>query len=256
MLDGHQWITPDPLAEMRYNFSPYIYASNNPINRIDPDGMLDDKWWKKVFGKKSKEAVRLSSSNIDAALAAVETHETPLGPDDFESLIAKTDNTRVVTTPFPADIEMFKAAKSSPRVKPNIDTWLNSIKGDVKINPPKIYNPETDKSPFISGPYKSPLDNAGAKVRELDRSWEQNGAQFLIPFVNLIPPVAITDGIHTFATGTDMYGRPVNNQVWQGGYKIISGYFGWYNITSRGALMDITAPKVIDYVSPNPNKKP
>jgi RHS repeat-associated protein len=33
--------TMDPLAEKYYSVSPYAYCSNNPINRIDPDGRAD-----------------------------------------------------------------------------------------------------------------------------------------------------------------------------------------------------------------------
>lgn len=35
----------DPLAEKRFNISPYAYSSNNPVKRVDPTGMLDDDYF-------------------------------------------------------------------------------------------------------------------------------------------------------------------------------------------------------------------
>jgi RHS repeat-associated protein len=35
------WIGVDPLAEKKPWMSPYVYCSNNPVNRIDPDGRND-----------------------------------------------------------------------------------------------------------------------------------------------------------------------------------------------------------------------
>lgn len=38
MPDIPRFTTMDPLAEDYYNISPYVYAANNPIRVIDPNG--------------------------------------------------------------------------------------------------------------------------------------------------------------------------------------------------------------------------
>ncbi|ELM3645146.1 RHS repeat-associated core domain-containing protein [Flavobacterium psychrophilum] len=37
------WLSVDPLAEIKPNFSSFNYCSNNPINNIDPKGLTDYK---------------------------------------------------------------------------------------------------------------------------------------------------------------------------------------------------------------------
>jgi RHS repeat-associated protein len=37
-----RWTSPDPMASEREWLSPYNFVQNNPILRIDPDGMLDE----------------------------------------------------------------------------------------------------------------------------------------------------------------------------------------------------------------------
>lgn len=35
-----RWLVPDPLSEKYYDWSPYVYCSANPINVVDPNGMV------------------------------------------------------------------------------------------------------------------------------------------------------------------------------------------------------------------------
>jgi RHS repeat-associated protein len=39
VYDGGSFTTRDPMAEKYYSISPYAYCGNNPVNRIDPNGM-------------------------------------------------------------------------------------------------------------------------------------------------------------------------------------------------------------------------
>jgi len=43
------WLSTDLLMEAQPNKTPYHYTSNNPINRVDPDGRWDD-WVEKSDG--------------------------------------------------------------------------------------------------------------------------------------------------------------------------------------------------------------
>lgn len=42
-----RWFVQDPLADQRFNVSLYNYCQNNPVMRIDPNGMLDDEYFDK-----------------------------------------------------------------------------------------------------------------------------------------------------------------------------------------------------------------
>lgn len=60
-----RFTTIDPLAEKYYSISPYAYVGNNPVSRIDPDGMQAD-WFQNggdLIWRPSKEK-RITENNI------------------------------------------------------------------------------------------------------------------------------------------------------------------------------------------------
>lgn len=78
------WLSVDPLAEGRPEMTPYHFVSNNPINRIDPDGRWDD-WVQNADG----EIYWDKNANSQATTKAGETYLGKTLTFDFNSYIDK-----------------------------------------------------------------------------------------------------------------------------------------------------------------------
>jgi hypothetical protein len=77
------------MAEQNRRWSPYAYGGNNPINRIDPDGMLDD-WYLNLYTAKI-EYIEGSDNHFDEGYihltgdeASVEQIEQSLSDKNYE----------------------------------------------------------------------------------------------------------------------------------------------------------------------------
>ncbi|MEN2434347.1 RHS repeat-associated core domain-containing protein, partial [Weeksellaceae bacterium A-14] len=53
MADIGRWISPDPLTEERPSWTPYRYSYNNPVNYVDPTGLLEGWVEQELDGQKS-----------------------------------------------------------------------------------------------------------------------------------------------------------------------------------------------------------
>ena len=61
-----RFLSVDPMAEEREWLSPYNFAQQNPVNRVDPLGMLDD-WYTDASGELVNDENITSQADLDAA---------------------------------------------------------------------------------------------------------------------------------------------------------------------------------------------
>ena len=55
MADLGRWMSPDPLSDVQTSYSPYNYVLNNPVNLVDPDGLI---WEDPKEAEKLKKSVQ------------------------------------------------------------------------------------------------------------------------------------------------------------------------------------------------------
>jgi RHS repeat-associated protein len=74
-----RWTSPDPMASEREWVSPYNFVQNNPLLRVDPDGMIDD-----IYYSNGKEEFRIVNDKPDRFFELRENSEFTTGKEAVE----------------------------------------------------------------------------------------------------------------------------------------------------------------------------
>jgi hypothetical protein len=68
-----RWHVVDPLAEEYVDYSPYVYALNNPVLLIDPDGAAVEDPIKNLLVLVGNEVI-LSFQHVELAMGVQDRH--------------------------------------------------------------------------------------------------------------------------------------------------------------------------------------
>ena len=86
-----RWTAVDPLGEMRANVTPYQYVQNNPVSRIDPTGMLDEKGADGTTNEQWLASTRQADGN---QAGNIRDSRNQNRSDDFEKINQKRKNAK------------------------------------------------------------------------------------------------------------------------------------------------------------------
>lgn len=89
-----RWTTIDPLAQKRFWATPYNYVQNNPLNRIDPNGLTDYTLDKKTgdvkqVGEKNDDPDRILKINRKGEVKYKKNGKAKVAMDGIEKGILK-----------------------------------------------------------------------------------------------------------------------------------------------------------------------
>jgi hypothetical protein len=157
-----RWYSPDPLSDKFASLTPYNFVENNPINKIDPDGMEATDWFK------DKKGVMQFDPNVKKQedlgdrgtyVGATATEKTKNGTASFRS-----DGSILYTNQNDAYSRIWN--NSTPQNKEQMGLILN--KG-VLVLPDYLNDHSTSKFKEYNydikdSKYKDPIDKATNKI--------------------------------------------------------------------------------------------
>ena len=141
-----QWLSVDPMSDMRPGVSPYSYCQNNPIGRVDMWGMLDEIVIRGMDGSKTTYVPGMSSEGYDEFTAQVinnynEAYSgSAISREDIDNLVEAKETYQVIKTYGKSGFRGGVSSKggtiqwnSSGKEVPVIDR--NSLKSKIESSP-------------------------------------------------------------------------------------------------------------------------
>ena len=176
-----QWLSVDPMSDMRPGVSPYSYCQNNPIGRIDPSGALDGDFYtwngkylgsdgkndNKVYIVGNKESTDIIRSNNRKGLTT-EASNVNIDVSTNKETLRETLNV------YKRTIDNGGHCEEASVVSPNGEIAIGERGKDARL----VNKPST-KLPSMEG-----NDNTSIHSHPLDRYIDEEGPYYSPPTVS------------------------------------------------------------------------
>jgi hypothetical protein len=138
-----RWMSPDPLTEERNNWTPYNYCSNNPVNKIDPNGMVDG-WIKDNEGnvfwdKKTNSPEEFKQNYVDKGEEGYSYVSDPENANDY-NLPSGEGTLRLNWKEYPSNPGDLQAVSIDLEFIPNTEIdgsnsgWIQTLNSNAAVN--------------------------------------------------------------------------------------------------------------------------
>jgi RHS repeat-associated protein len=162
-----RWISPDPLADMYYSYSPYHFSGNNPVRFVDPTGMFFIDYHDQAGNKIGTDG------NNDGRVVVVTDKKEAKAIKATDEAGGKTAMSQVKSgVELPSAFVRGEMGKAVDRSNSRNDNRTDAFKGDDNEGgfheEGGIYGTTMDGTPSVvhakPGPKTDPLDAAMATV--------------------------------------------------------------------------------------------